>query len=168
MKLSSLFALGLILLLCFSLIAEEKAEEKAEKKPARKAAAGPVAAIEKQIATLELGPDQKEKVDKILSDYKAKFAAAQAKNKGAVLTADQKKAQKEAAAKAKSDGKNRKDARADIDAAVKLTDEQKKAQEQVAAANKELQAGLKKDLSAVLSAEQVAKVGLGGRKKKNT
>src|SRR4051812_22461628 len=130
MKSSSLLALGLTLLFCCSLIAEEKAEKKAN----RKAAAGPVAAIEKHVAALDLGPDQKEKVDKILADYKTK-SAVQAKNKAAALTADQKKAQKAAQEKAKADGKKGKDARAEVEAAINLTDEQKKAR----AANQELQ-----------------------------
>jgi len=154
MKHSSLLVLGLVLLFCCSLIAEEKAEKKA----AKGKAAGPVAAIEKQIASLELGPDQKEKVDKILGDYKAKFA----QNKSAALTAEQKKAQKDAQEKAKADGKKGKEARAEVETALKLTDEQKKAR----AANQELQASLKKELSAVLNAEQLEKAGLQARKKK--
>jgi hypothetical protein len=153
-SLPSYLALGVALLLCFALTAEEKPGKKAN----RKQAAGPVAAIEKQLATLDLGPDQKEKVDKILADYKPKFAA----NKAAALTAEQKQAQKEAQEKAKADGKKGKEARAEVEAALKLTDEQKKAR----AANQELQASLKKDLAGVLNAEQLEKAGLQGKKKK--
>ena len=151
----SCLALAVCLVVCSSLIAEDKPAKKAN----RKQAAGPVAAIEKQLASLELGPDQKEKVDKILADYKPKFA----QNKAAALTAEQKKAQKEAQEKAKADGKKGKEARAEVEAALKLTDEQKKAR----ADNQALQANLKKDLAGVLNAEQLGKVGLGGKKKKN-
>jgi len=159
-----LMALGVIAVLAWPALAEDKAEKRA----ARKAGAGPIAKIEEQVATLDLNDEQKKKVSDILANYKKKFADAQISAKGQ-LTKEQKQAQREATAKAKADGKKRKELQAEVDAAVKLTDEQKKARDEAAAKTKELQASLKKDLTAVLSAEQIEKLGLETRKrKKNT
>ena len=147
------------------LVSSASAAEKEKKKQDGKRAAGPIGAVEKQVAELKLSDEQKTKVSAILNGYKPKFEEAQAKAQGN-LTAEQKKARKEAAANVKADGKKGKEAKAEVEAAVKLTDEQKKNQQVGAAALKELQASLKKDLAGVLSEEQVAKLGLEGKRKK--
>ena len=159
--LSKLFVLALMVLLVVS----ASAVEKEKKKQDGKRAAGPIGAVEKQVAELKLSDDQKQKVSAILNGFKPKFADAQAKAQGN-LTAEQKKARKEAAANAKADGKQGKEAKAEVEAAVKLTDEQKKSQQAGNAALKELRGALKKDLTGVLSEEQVAKLVPEGKKKK--
>ncbi len=157
----SLFSVALVALLTLSATAAEKPEKKGGKKQA-----GPLAAIEKQIAALELTAEQKEKVTAILAAQKQHFATVAEQAKGAELTKEQKKAQKEAAAKAKADGKKGKEAKAEIAAAVKLTDEQTKAQTAHAAALKEARTELKKALEGTLNAEQLQMLGLGEKKKK--
>lgn len=150
--------LGVILLLVSPLAAEEKPAKKKGENAAR-----PIAAVEKQLAGLDLTDDQKKKVTDILASYKQKFADAQAK--APKLTKEQRQTQKEAAAKAKADGKKGKEAQAEINAALNLTDEQKKEREAAAAATKELQASLKKELTGVLTADQAKALSKGKKNK---
>jgi hypothetical protein len=145
------------------LIAPLRAQDAAKKKAAKKTPA-PLAAIEKQLASLDLSADQKQKVDDILAKYRDQFAAAQTKMPK--LSKEQRQAQKEAAEKAKAEGKKGKEQKDAVDAALNLTEEQKKDRQESQATMKELQASLKKDLTGVLTAEQAAKLAPPKRKKK--
>jgi hypothetical protein len=125
----------------------------------------PADQIKKKLGEAGLPTDTLEKAKKIVDENGPKLKEAQAKVNG-VLTAEQQNAKKQARKNAKSSGKKGKEAKADIAAAVKLTAEQKT---KLAAAESELQsarASLTRDLSGVLSPEQMAKAGLKTKKKK--
>jgi len=125
----------------------------------------PADQIKKKLAAAELPSDTLEKAKKIVDENAPKLKEAQAKVNG-VLTAEQQSAQKQARKNAKSSGKKGKEAKADIAAAAKLTPEQKT---KLAAAESELnsaRAAITRELSAVLSPDQMAKAGLKTKKKK--
>lgn len=155
-----LLGLGLAILV-MPLLAED-AKPKKKKGAGKKQTVRPVAAMEKQLAALDLSDDQKKKTDEILAKYNEKFAAVQGKNP---LSKEQRQARKEAMDKAKAEGKKGPELKAAVDAAVILTAEQEEAQQKAQAATKELQASLKKDVSEVLTAEQAAKLSSKGKGK---
>lgn len=126
----------------------------------------PAAALQKKLASSDLPADAKASAKKVIEEHAQKLKDAQAKVAG-VLTEEQKAAQKTARKEAKTAGKKRKEAKADLEAALKLSAEQKTkladAHKELASAQKDLQKGLQ----GVLTAEQLAKVGLKTKKKKN-
>jgi len=125
----------------------------------------PADQIKKKLAEAGLPSDTLEKANKVVADNAPKLKEAQAKV-DSVLTAEQQSAKKQARKNAKTSGKKGKEAKADIASAVKLTPEQKT---KLAAAESELQyarASLTRELSGVLTAEQMAMVGLKTKKKK--
>lgn len=160
-NLSLLLSLGLAIVV-MPLLAED-AKPKKKKAAGRKQTVRPVAAMEKQLAALDLSDDQKKKTDEILAKYNEKFTAVQAKNP---LTKEQRQARQEATQQAKADGKKGPELKAAVDAAVKLTDEQKAEQQKSQAATRDLQAALKKEVLEVLNAEQSAKLSPKGKGKK--
>ena len=117
------------------------------------------AQLKKQLAKAELSEEQQKKIDDLVGEFAAKLAEARKQ------VGDAQKAVSAARKKAAEEGKKGKDLRAAIDA-VELTDEQKKG----LAAQRELNAGLRKAVLGVLTAEQIEKAGLkraGGAKKGN-
>jgi hypothetical protein len=125
----------------------------------------PVEQIKKKLAAADLPSDALEKANKVVAENAPKLKEAQEKV-DSVLTAEQRNAKKQARKNAKTSGKKGKQAKADIAAAVKLTPEQKT---KLAAAESELKsarAAIARDLGKVLSADQMAKVGLKTKKKK--
>jgi hypothetical protein len=154
------FALGLVALVGVAFAQDAK---KKDKKGGKRA--DPTTAIKAKLETLDLGPDQKEKIEKIFADQGAKVKAA-AEKVAASLTDEQRKARAEAQKAAKSAGKKGKEAQDEVTAAMKLTDEQKKAYDEATKAQQEANQALNKAISEVLTAEQREKAGLGGGKKK--
>ena len=156
---STLLIAGLALALCVSstLFAAKKESKRG---------GDPAAAMQKKLASSDLPADVKANAKKVIEEHAQKLKDAQAKVAG-VLTEEQKAAQKTARKEAKTAGKKRKEAKADLDAALKLSAEQKTkladAQKELASAQKDLQKGLE----GVLTAEQMAKVGVKSKKKKN-
>jgi len=132
-----------------------------EGKRGRKAAkvAAPAAGILKSLEKAELTPEQVAKIKELAKAWADKIKAAEDK---VALTPEQKKARQEAQAKAKADGKTGKEARQAVDEAMKMTDEQKAAMKEV----DELRAGLRKEATALLTAEQKAKAGIKEGKKR--
>jgi hypothetical protein len=131
-----------------------------------KAQRDPTAGLQKKLQKADLPTDARQKAEKILKEYGPKIREAQSAAES-VLTAEQKSARAAAQKSAKKVGKKRKVAAAEIAAALKLTDEQRTKYQ---AAQKDLQAA-QKDMStalrAALTSEQLAKVGIKTRKKKN-
>jgi len=152
-------SLGLIALVGVIFAEDAKKDKKGGKR------ADPTAAIKAKLDALDLGPDQKEKVEKILADQGAKVKAA-AEKVAATLTDEQRKARAEAQKNAKAAGKKGKEAQDEALAAMKLTDDQKKAYDEAAKGLREANQALNKSLAEVLSAEQLEKAGLGGGKRK--
>ncbi|MGI8981882.1 MAG: hypothetical protein ACR2FY_21840 [Pirellulaceae bacterium] len=158
------FALGLVALIGVAFGAQN---EKKNKKGGKKA--DPTATIKAKLETLDLGPDQKEKIDKILAEHGPKVAAATDKV-NASLTDEQRKARSEAGKAAKAAGKKGKEANEDALAAMKLTDEQKKAYDEAFKAQREANQAVIGAVAEVLTPEQREKAKLGGgggKKKKN-
>jgi hypothetical protein len=146
----------LFCVLCISPVLAAK-KNKAQKSPADQ--------IKKKLAEADLPTDTLEKAKKIVDENGIKLKEAQAKVDG-VLTAAQQSAKKQARKNARSAGKKGKEAKADIAAAVKLSPEQKT---KLAAADSELKsarASVTRDLSSVLTPEQMGKAGLKTKKKK--
>jgi hypothetical protein len=136
-------------------------------KAKQKRKADPAARIKKKLDAAELSAESKAKANKVIDEHAAKLKEAQAKV-DAVLTAEQAQAQKQARKDARTAGKKGKEAKAALEAALKLTPEQKT---KLAAAQTALQAAqgeLTKALRGVLSSDEIAKVGLKMKKKKNT
>jgi hypothetical protein len=155
--------LGLIALVGVVFAQEGKKEKKGGKR------ADPTAAIKGKLATLDLGPDQKEKIDKILAELGPKVTAA-AEKANANLTDEQRKARNEAQKAAKAAGKKGKEANEEVAAAMKLTDEQKKAYDEATKTQREANQALVSAVTEVLTPEQREKAKLGGgggKKKKN-
>ena len=156
LRLTTVLALSL-LLLASPLFAAKKESKRGT---------DPAASIKKKLDASDLSTDVKASAKKVIDEHAQKLKDAQAKVE-AVLTDEQKSAQKTARKDAKTAGKKRKEAKADIETALKLTDEQKTkladAQKDLAVAQKDLH----KALSGVLTSDQLAKVGLKARKKKN-
>jgi hypothetical protein len=142
------------------------AADKEAKEKKKDALPGPLATVQSKVAELELKEEQKEKIKTILQDAKAKFTAAVEKM-GGNLTKEQQKTLHDAMKQAKADGKKGAELKAAVADAVKLTDEQQKAKEEGSKELKELTTQLKKSLGEVLSAEQMEKLGLEGKKKKD-
>jgi hypothetical protein len=126
----------------------------------------PAAQIKKKLAAADLPADALAKANKVVDENAPKLKEAQAKV-DAVLTAEQKKARRQALKDAKTAGKKRKQADAEALAALKLTAEQKSKLSTAEQELKSARAALNKDLQGVLSKEQLAKVGIKTRKKKN-
>jgi hypothetical protein len=139
------------------------AKEAKEKK--KHALPGQLGAIQSKVAGLDLKEEQQEKIKSILDKHKEKFAAASKKMSGN-LTEEQQKTMHDAMKQAKADGKKGAELKAAVAEAVKLSDEQQKAKEEGSKELKEITAHLKKALEEVLSAEQIEKLGLAGKKKK--
>ncbi|HEX5035431.1 MAG TPA: hypothetical protein VFW62_13205, partial [bacterium] len=132
-------------LVSFALAQDAKKGKKA------KGGGDPIAGIKAKLAGLDLGADQKEKIDKIIAEQGPKVKAA-ADKVNSSLTAEQRKARNEAQKAAKAAGKKGKEAQDDALAAMKLTDQEKKA---FAEATKELRQAneaLNKAVAEVLTA----------------
>jgi Spy/CpxP family protein refolding chaperone len=152
--------LALVVLLVTSLPAEEKP---ARKKNAGRAVPRRLTDVQNKLASLKLTEDQQKKVDDIFASYKQKFAEAQAK--APKLTKEQRQIQKDVTAKARAEGKKGKELQAEVNTALNLTDEQRKGREAATAAANELQAALKKELTAVLTPDQAVVLSKGKKKK---
>jgi len=124
----------------------------------------PAAAINKKLDAADLPTDVREKVNKVLADDSPKLKEAQAKI-DAVLTSEQKQAKRTAQKDAKASGAKRKESKASLEAAMKLTDDQKSKLSAAESDLKSAEATLKKDLQAVLTPDQVEKLGLKAKKK---
>jgi hypothetical protein len=152
-------ALGLAALIGVAFGAQDAKKEKKGGK-----GADPTAAIKKNLESVELTSEQKEKLEKIYAEHGPKLKAA-ADKVNASLTEEQRKARGEAQKAAKAAGKKGKEAQEEALAAMKLTDEQKKAYDDASKGQQEAQAALRKAVSEVLTAEQKEKAGLGKKKK---
>jgi hypothetical protein len=131
-----------------------------------KAQRDPTAGLQRKLKKADLPTDARQKAEKILKEYGPKIREAQSAAE-AVLTAEQKSARAAAQKSAKEAGKKRKAAAADVAAALKLTDEQRTKYQ---AAQKNLQTAQKEmvtALQATLTSEELAKLGVKTRKKKN-
>jgi hypothetical protein len=121
-------------------------EKKERKKP------NPAASILKRLEKAELTDEQVAKV----KDVAAKIAEKRAEiMKATAMTPEQKKARSEAMKKAKAEGKSPKEAMEAVKAAVKLTPEQQKAMDEARACA----AAMMKEVMALLTDEQKAKLG---------
>lgn len=150
---------ALVLAIC---VAAEAQNAKAGKK-GKKARAKATPAVFKLPAEITLSDEQQAKFDELKTQYASKLADAQ-KKVNDVFTAEQQTARKAARKDAVAAGKKGKELNAAVEAAVELSDEQKT---QLADARKEarqLQVEIKKQVVALLTAEQ--KQLLPGRKKK--
>jgi hypothetical protein len=128
--------------------------------------ADPTARIKKKLDAAELSAESRAKANKVIDEHAAKLKEAQAKV-DAVLTAEQQQAKKQARKDARTAGTKGKQAKADMAAALKLTPEQKTKLSAAEADLQAAQADLNKALRGVLSSEEIAKVGLKMKKKKN-
>jgi len=124
----------------------------------------PTASIKKKLAAADLPSDAREKVNKVLADDAPKLKDAQGKI-DAILTNEQKQAKRTVQKEAKQSGAKRKELQAKIDEAMKLTSEQKSKLSSAESDLKTAQAALRKDLQSVLTADQMAKLGLKTKKK---
>jgi hypothetical protein len=156
-----LLASYLALCLFLPLMAEDE-----PKKGKKKDALPPqLAGVQAKLADLDLNDDQKKKVEATLAEFAKKYADA-AKRATGNLTDEQKNAVRDAMKQAKADGKKGPELKAAAENAVKLDDEQKKARDEGAAELKKLGNDLRASLGEILSAEQLDKLGLKGKKKK--
>ncbi|ADB18929.1 conserved hypothetical protein [Pirellula staleyi DSM 6068] len=138
-------------------------EGKAEKK--KKGAPDPTAAMMKKLEAAELSDDQKGKIKEIAEKHAPKLKEAN-EAVASLLTPEQKKAKATASKEAKAAGKKGKEAAEAVSAALNLTDEQKTKMADAEKSLKEAQAAFTAAVAEVLTPEQKAKVGLGGKKKK--
>lgn len=139
---------------------DSQGQEKKKKK------GSPAAAMKKKLDDAGLGADALEKAKKIVDEHAPKIAEAQAKVDG-ILTDEQKKARGAAQKAAKDAGKKGKEAQAEVTAALKLTDEQKGKMEEANKALTEATNARNAALASVLSPEELGKIGIKGKKKKN-
>jgi hypothetical protein len=140
---------ALVLAMC---VAAEAQNAKAGKK-GKKAKAKPTPAAFVLPAEITLAAEQQAKLDELKTQYADKLTDAQ-KKVNDVFTADQQAARKTARKDAVAAGKKGKELGAAVDAAVQLSDEQKS---NLATAQKEarkLQAEVRKQVVALLTAEQ--------------
>jgi len=140
---------ALLLAMC---VAAEAQNAKAGKK-AKKAKAAPTPAAFVLPTEITLSAEQQAKLDDLKKQYEAKLVEAQ-KKVNDVFTAEQKAARKTARKDAVAAGKKGKELGAAVDAAVQLSEEQKS---NFATAQKEarkLQAEVRKEVIALLTAEQ--------------
>jgi Skp family chaperone for outer membrane proteins len=129
----------------------------------------PTAQLRKKLSDSDLGADLKEKIGKIIDENAGKLKELQAKV-DSILTDDQKAARKAAQKAAKDAGKKGKQAAEDVAAALKLTDEQKKKMDEATAALNTARTEMNKAINALLTDEQIQKLGTkaGKGKKKNS
>ena len=130
-----------------------------------------VAAVEKQLASLELSEEQKGKVKEVVEKYTGKLAEAQ-KKVADLMTPEQRAKTKEATEKAKADGKKGKELRSAVEAAVGLSGDDKAKMQAAQKEVSDLAGEFRKAVGEVLTDEQKAKAGLNapekgkGKKKK--
>ncbi len=136
----------------------------AAKKDKNKGSRDISASIKKKLTAADLPSDVREKASKVIEDDSPKLKEAQTKL-DAVLTTEQKQARKTAQKEAKTNGTKRKQAQSSIDAATKFTDGQQTKLTSAETELKSAQAALMKNLQAVLTPEQIEKVGLKTKKK---
>lgn len=123
-SLQRVVAFGLVVVLCGSVVAQEKGEKKRKKKG--KAAATEVdrsAAAFQLPKEIQLSEEQAAKLQTLRKELQPKLAELIKKEEG-LLTAEQRAARAAAAKEAKQSGKTGKDAREAVDAAMKLSPEQ--------------------------------------------
>ena len=145
--------------------AQEKGDKKKKKGPQRHAQ---VVQLERQLETVGLSDEQKEKVKELVKEHEAKVTAAQQKV-NELLTPEQRKARAEATEKAKGEGKKGKDLAEAVSAATKLTPEQQAKSDEAAKGVRDAVTAMRKAVVDTLTPEQKAKLnaGGGGKKKKN-
>ena len=160
--LSKVLVAGCVLSIFAAVFAAQDSQGQEKKKKKN----DPAAAMKKKLDDAGLGADALEKAKKIVDEHAPKIAEAQAKV-DSILTDEQKKARGAAQKAAKDAGKKGKEAQAEVTAALKLTDEQKGKMDEANKALTEATNARNAALAAVLSPEELGKIGIKGKKKKN-
>ncbi len=142
-----------VLLLLVALMAAPVAAQDREKKKRKhgQKQRGVAMAMMKKLEKANLTPEQKEKIKKIVATYQPKLKGIGADFKP---SSEQREAMKAAREKAVADGKKGKELREAVSAALNLTDAQKEARKKQQTLMREMQ----KEISAVLTPEQLKQI----------
>jgi len=179
---NSLMALLLMLAVAAPLSAADKKDKKegknaAAKKDKKKRKAGKkkrrrrgnrglgfARQIMRQLAKVDLTAEQKKKTKEVIAKHKDKFAAVN-KKRSVIFTKERRKARRDANKAARAEGKKGKELRAAINAAVKFTTEEKEKLKSINKEQRTLMIALRKDVFALLTAEQKEKLPKQRRRK---